>query len=162
MGPLNHSDGLQRNVNLHQNIPGVRSQILGPAVPHPVASSPPSSPLLPRWVSMLRAAVLGRSVSAWVNPALYMQIPFIPHPERNWQSMRVIDRHEDVSIHIWLWLFICLCVSTEWLRIKLKMRDEDPEVIIRNSPLRGSVCVAVYLSVCVCVCCSSLQCEDEG
>lgn len=42
---------------------------------------------------------------------IYMQILFIPHSQRNWQSMTVIDQHEDVSIQGWLCVFIGLCVS---------------------------------------------------
>ena len=34
--------------------------------------------------------------------SIYMQIPFIPISERNWQSMSIIDQHEDVSICSWL------------------------------------------------------------
>lgn len=76
--------------------------------------------------------------------SIYMQIPCIPLPERNWQSMRVIDRHEDVSIRTWLCGHVCVFVCrlcTEGLWIQLKMRDKDPEVIRKKHSAFRCLCV---------------------
>lgn len=68
-----------------------------------------SSPFAPPLGQRAEGSSFRTSCERMGKPSsIYMQITFIPLPERNWQSMRVIDRHEDVSIHIWLCGHVCV------------------------------------------------------